>query len=145
MLSDGAMSPTMHSAISWTRAIFMHLWEDGLFILWRWLLFFPEKLWFKQSTIPNKDRNSFFKKCIRATCLCLWRGQWWSETSWPCGTCGPIHSRVSSPSCTPSRSVAPSAGNIRPNVWVTRGKSCLPTIWRKVLSQKLQSESTSSV
>lgn len=44
------------------------------------------------------------------TCLCPLWGQWWSETSQPCGTCGLIHSLVSAHSCTPSPSEAPSEG-----------------------------------
>lgn len=85
------MSPTMHSAISWTRANLMHLRTNTLWAVCadKWLLPMSELL---------------------STCLCPLWGQWWSETSQPCGTCGLIHSLVSAPSCTPSRSEVPSEG-----------------------------------
>lgn len=102
MLSDGVMSPTMHSAMSWTRASFIHLRTRDLFLT---------------MTVrkPSDAGRSEVGMCQRSTCPCSLSDRWWSETSLPCGTCDLTHSQDPSHSCKPSQSWGPSIDNIKHN------------------------------
>lgn len=100
-LSDGAMSPTIDSAMSWTRASLIHLKNKH----WHFFLIPNVLEGFNQIHNPQSEHA----QCkTQPTCLCPRPGRWWSRTWRPCDTCGQKHSRVPSPSGKPSRSAEPS-------------------------------------
>lgn len=125
MLSDGVISPTMHSAMSWTRASFIHL--HMIKLVWAPELF---------GTVTEKSLVE------PSTCPCWLQDRWWSETSLPCGTCDLTRSQVSSRSCKPSQSGGPSRDQVTHSKkrWKRAGKV---SIEQTILICRIETQNTS--